>query len=44
MKVKILETGAVEDYNDSYACRLIEQGKAVPAPAPEKAEKKGNAK
>lgn len=38
MKVKILKTGQVEEYNAGYAVRLIEQGKAVPAPA-EKAEK-----
>lgn len=30
MKVKILKTGKAEEYNDSYAMRLIEQGKAVP--------------
>lgn len=38
MKVKIIKTGKVEEYGDSYAVRLIEQGKAVPAPA-EKDEK-----
>jgi len=31
MKVTILKTGKTEEYNDSYAARLIEQGKAVPA-------------
>ena len=32
MKVKILKTGKVEEYEAGYAARLIEQGKAVPAP------------
>lgn len=46
MKVKILETGKTADYDASYAARLVEQGKAIPAkekaaPAdkPEPAEK-----
>lgn len=29
MKIRILATGEVAEYNDSYAARLIEQGKAV---------------
>lgn len=42
MKVTILKTGKTEEYNDSYAARLIEQGKAVPARLGDKqAEKKG---
>lgn len=32
MKVIILATGKAEEHNDSYGARLIEQGKAVPAP------------
>lgn len=40
MKVIIIKTGETQEYNDSYAMRLIEQGKAVPAPAAEKAAKK----
>jgi len=47
MKVKILNTGKTEEYDDGYAMRLIEQGKAVPAPVPEtkgKAEKKADGK
>lgn len=32
MKVKMLRNGEVKEYNDSYAMRLIEQGKAVIAP------------
>lgn len=32
MKVVILKTGTVEDYEAGYAVRLIEQGKAVKAP------------
>ena len=39
MKIKVLNTGKTEEVSISYACRMIEQGKAVPAP-PEKAEKK----
>ena len=39
MKVKIIKTGEIESYNDSFAARLIEQGKAVPV-AEGKAEKK----
>jgi hypothetical protein len=31
MKVKILKTGKIEEYNAPYAARLIEQGKAVSA-------------
>lgn len=33
MKVKILKTGEVEELDAGYAVRLVEQGKAVPAPA-----------
>ena len=44
MKIKILETGEIFDVNDSYGCRLIEQGKAVieikPAPKAVKAAPK----
>ena len=40
MKVKIIKTGETQEYNDAYAARLIEQGKAVPAPAAEKSAKK----
>ncbi len=29
MRVKIIETGVVADYEDSYALRLIEQGDAI---------------
>jgi len=29
MKVKILTTGKIENVNDSYGARLIEQGKAI---------------
>lgn len=35
MKVKMLRNGEVKEYNDSYAMRLIEQGKAVIAPKEE---------
>lgn len=40
MKVLILATGRTEEHNDSYGARLIEQGRAVPAPA----ERKSTAK
>ena len=44
MTVKIITTGETQEYNDSYAMRLIEQGKAVPVrPSEKHAEKKGNA-
>lgn len=33
MKVKIIATGRVEAFDDGYAVRLMEQGKALPAPA-----------
>lgn len=33
MNVKIISTGEIESVNESYGCRLIEQGKAVLAPA-----------
>ena len=41
MKIKILSTGKTEEYEAGYAVRLIEQGKAVPAP--EEAEAKPKA-
>lgn len=31
MKVRILKTNKVEEFNDCYAIRLIEQGKAIAA-------------
>lgn len=30
MKVKIVKTGETVEYNDSFAMRMIEQGKAIP--------------
>lgn len=33
MKVKFVKTGEVAEFNDSYGARLIEQGRAVLAPA-----------
>ena len=33
MKVRIVKTGKTEEYNDSFAARLIEQGEAVASPA-----------
>lgn len=33
MKIKEIQTGRVMDVSDSYGARLIEQGKAVIAPA-----------
>ena len=39
MKVKLLATGEVVDYNAGYAARLIEQGKAVKAEEPQKKAK-----
>lgn len=45
MKVIILKTGKTEEYDSSYAARLIEQGKAIPAPTvaqtPQAPEKRG---
>lgn len=32
MRVKLLGTGKIEEFNDSAANRLIEQGKAIIAP------------
>jgi len=32
MRVKLLKCGEVKEFNDSYALRLIEQGKAVLPP------------
>ena len=43
MKVIILATGKIEEHNDSYGARLIEQGKAIPAPVPKAAPAKKNA-
>lgn len=47
MKVKLLNTGKVKEYDALYAARLIEQGQAVPVheravdrPAPTKNGKK----
>ncbi|MBQ9252250.1 MAG: hypothetical protein IJ188_06420 [Clostridia bacterium] len=40
MKIKILKTGKIEEYATGFAVRLIEQGKAVPAPQETKAEAK----
>lgn len=36
MKVIFLRTGETENYNESYGTRLIEQGKAVLAPIPQR--------
>lgn len=45
MNVKIIKTGEITKVNDGYGLRLIEQGKAVPAPKPaKKPEKKEAAK
>ena len=35
MRVKILKTGEAREFDDSYAARLIEQGRATPSPAAE---------
>lgn len=43
MKVLILKTGKVEEYDTGYAVRLVEQGKAVPAPAAREAKDKAKA-
>ena len=32
MRVTFIKTKEIKDVNDSYGMRLIEQGKAVPAP------------
>lgn len=34
MIVKIIKTGELKEFDPSYGARLIEQGIAVPAPAP----------
>lgn len=34
MRVKLFETGETLEAGDSYGRRLVEQGKAEPAPAP----------
>ena len=54
MKVKIIATGRVEAFDDGYAARLLEQGRALPVPAekpaarreaePARAEKKAAGK
>ena len=36
MTVTILENGVTGVFNASYACRLIEQGRAVPVPEKKK--------
>ena len=41
MKVKMTRTGQVVEHNDSYAHRLIEHGKATPAPKGQAAKKPG---
>lgn len=41
MKVKIIKTGKVEEYEGSYAMRLIEQGKALPVPDGKETQGKG---
>lgn len=33
MRIKLIPTGEIAEYDASYAVRLIEQGKAVPIPA-----------
>lgn len=43
MKVKILKTGKAEDHANAYAARLIEQGRAILAPAAEEKPAKGKA-
>ena len=43
MKVKIIKGGEMKDVNNSYALRLIEQGKAVVIQKPEQSVKKANA-
>lgn len=44
MKVLDLKTKQTLDVNDAYGYRLIEQGKAVPAPKEQAAEKPANKK
>ena len=39
MKVKLIKCGEVKEFNDSYAARLIEQGKAVLPPEEKAADK-----
>lgn len=36
MRIKILQSGEIREEKDGYALRLIEQGKAVAAPAAER--------
>ena len=43
MRVLILATEKTEEHNDSYGARLIEQGRAVPAPEKKPAAKKAAA-
>lgn len=40
MRIKLLATGQTREEKDSYAMRLIEQGKAVPVPQPGEKPKK----
>ena len=40
----ILKTGKVEEYDDGYAVRLIEQGKAIPAPTIEQVAERSRKK
>lgn len=40
MKVRILSTGNVEEYDESYALRLVDMGYAVPVKAGEAKAKK----
>ena len=39
MKVRILSTGNAEEYNDSFALRLLDMGQAVIAEEPKNAVK-----
>lgn len=34
MRIKLISTGEIAEFESGYAVRLIEQGKAVPVPAP----------
>lgn len=43
MKVLILATGKIEEHNESYGARLIEQARAVLAPEKKPAAKKAAA-
>lgn len=39
MKVKLTETGRVQEVNDSYGMRLVEQGKAIAVKTAEQPKK-----